>query len=78
MCYLCKKQDGGLKYILAQNVEIVDASNIDWEQVRIQAAMTAMQGLLACKYFDPYRDDIASIAVTYADSLLYKLKNSKE
>lgn len=74
MCYLCKTPSGKLRYVLATNVEIVDASTIDWEQVRIQAAIAAMQGVFASKDIDLYRDDVVKIAVIYADSLIEELK----
>lgn len=76
MCYLCKTPRGSLKYVLATSVEIVDASNIDWEQIRVQASISAMQGLFASKDFNPYKDDVVDIAITYADSLIEKLKNN--
>lgn len=78
MCYLCKTPSGSLKYVLATSVEIVDESNIDWEQVRIQAAVSAMSGMFACINFDPYKDDITRLAVIYADALIEKLKNKQK
>ena len=77
MCYLCKKQDGGLKYILAQNVEIVDASNIDWEHVRIQAAIAALQGLASNphdKYVDASMETLAQWSIGASDALIEELK----
>lgn len=51
---------------------------IDWEQVRIQAAIAAMQGVFASKEIDIYRDDVVKIAVIYADTLIEELKKKKE
>lgn len=78
MCYLCKTPAGRLEYVLAKNTEIVDASSVDWEQVRIQAAIASMQGLFASKDIDIYRDDVVKAAVIYADTLIEELKKRKE
>jgi hypothetical protein len=48
-------------------------STIDWDQVRIQASISAMQIMLCRDKYCVY-DDIAMQAVGYADALIEKLK----
>ena len=45
----------------------------DWNQVRVQASIGAMQVLLGKNNYDTY-EDIAAQAVGYADALIKKLK----
>lgn len=49
------------------------SSTIDWNQVRVQASIGAMQVLLGKNNFDTYKD-IAAQAVEYADALIKELK----
>lgn len=49
------------------------SSTTDWNQVRVQASIGAMQVLLAKNNFDTYKD-IAAQAVEYADALIKELK----
>lgn len=52
--------------------------SVDWEQVRIQAAIAAMQGLRAGDaYGDQSMKRIAELAVEQADELIEKLKKKK-
>lgn len=52
--------------------------NIDWQQVRIQAAISAMQNLCGCERFWSYpEEDIAKYSVRYADALIKELKKEK-
>lgn len=48
---------------------------IDWERVRIDAAIAAMQGMLACGGWDSER--LANVAVCHADALLAELKKEE-
>lgn len=63
----------------------------NWEQVRIQAAIAAMQGILANRYADGYYTcgyctkpnlisdtETARHAVKYADALIEELKKEKQ
>lgn len=50
--------------------------NIDWEQVRIQAAIAAMQGILANEKRDGTIEDIAFASVRYTDALIEELKKN--
>jgi hypothetical protein len=47
--------------------------NIDWNQVRVQASIGAMQVILGKNNYDTYKD-IALQAVEYADALVKELK----
>lgn len=50
-------------------------NTIDWQQVRIQSAIAAMQGMCASKsFFSLTNECIPQIAVKYADSLVKELK----
>ena len=48
-------------------------SNTDWNQVRVQASIGAMQVILGRNNYDTYKN-IAADAVGYADALVKELK----
>lgn len=48
-------------------------STTDWNQVRVQASIGAMQVILGKNNYDTYKD-IAAQAVEYADALVIELK----
>ena len=95
MCSLCKDEKGGLHYIAIRNLEVIDFTpTTDWNQVRIQAAIAAMQGMIIS---DVYADieirnqmtyeksrkkwdniKIAKAAVAHADALVAELKKREE
>lgn len=50
------------------------SDNIDWETIRINAAISAMQGMLAGKAYLNDSVIIASMSVDIADKLVNKLK----
>lgn len=52
-------------------------SNTDWNQVRVQASIGAMQVILGKNNYDTYKD-IAAHAVGFADALIKELKNNIE
>jgi hypothetical protein len=61
-----------------EDVEIIsddngDTSTTDWNQVRVQASIGAMQVILGKNNYDTYKD-IAAHAVGYADALVKELK----
>lgn len=69
--------DGG--YIRVSKLEFIEGennSNIDWQQVRIQAAISAMQGILANEKRDGTIEDIAFSSVRYTDALIEELKKN--
>jgi hypothetical protein len=70
---------GMLDTYLAQDIEILQ-SEPDWNQIKIQASIAAMQGL--CHSFmddnsGRVDDDYAKIAVRLSDSLITELKKEK-
>lgn len=83
MCYLCEFE-GSNHYIPATYLTITDCSNIDWEQVRIQAAIATMQKFAGRHYLsrDSYHeysaDDAAKMSVKYADALITELKKKNK
>lgn len=78
MCYLCEL-NGVVTYIPAKHLIITDWSNIDWEQVRIQAAIAAMQNLCGCERYWSYpEEDIAKYSVKQADALIEELKKERK
>lgn len=61
------------------NEDELDFINIypDWQQVRIQAAIAAMQGAYSNKMFDSVDfEDIAKVSVTQANALIEELKKT--
>lgn len=58
---------------LIHDVKENNFPNTDWNQVRIQAAIGAMQVILGKNNYDTYKD-IAAQAVEYADALIKELK----
>jgi hypothetical protein len=74
---------GMLDTYLAQDIEILQ-SEPDWNQIKIQASIAAMQGMLAnqdwpnsaniADDFDEYTERVSSAAVDFADSLIAELK----
>ena len=60
-----------------EDVELIsdnsgDTSSTDWNQVRVQASIGAMQVILGRNNYDTYKD-IAAYAVGYADALVKEL-----
>ncbi len=52
-----------------------EKESIDWNQVRIQASIAAMQGIVS-NYGLKYKDNHAAEAVAFADELINQLKNN--
>lgn len=78
MCYLCELE-GRMYYIPATYITITEWDNTDWEKIRIQASIAAMQGMMAA--ISPERftvrisaDAVARASVEYADALIEELK----
>ena len=76
--YLC--DDDGLilgmpKFTPSKILEVNDIT--DWQQVRINAAIAAMQGLLSTEKFCDSPDSfITNNAIELADALIQRLKNN--
>lgn len=76
MCYLCEFE-GNTHYIPATYLTITDYSNIDWQQVRIQASIAAMQGFVTSdKFFTSEMKELAKWSVGQADALIEELKKN--
>ena len=60
------------------NEDELDFINVypDWQQVRIQAAISTMQGILANEKRDGTIEDIAFASVRYTDALIEELKKN--
>lgn len=81
MCYLCKAPSGNLRYVLATNVEIVDARNIDWEQRRYEIAKDITAAMAANPYEQMVRADgkqLSKWGVEIADALIAELKKKED
>ena len=73
--WLCKKQDGTFRYNIPLNLQIIEAEEEHWQDVRERAAIAAMQGVM--NFFgsiDYNIDTIARLAVEQADALIEELK----
>ena len=55
------------------DVEEDNSSTIDWDQVRVQASIGAMQVILGKNNYNTYKE-IATEAVGYADALVKELR----
>lgn len=58
----------------------LDFNNIypDWQQIRIQASIAAMQGCLANNTFYATKENITKLSVGFADELINKLQKEME
>lgn len=48
----------------------------DWQQVRIQASIAAMQGIIANPHRDGIIEDLAKLSVEFAEALIKELKKT--
>ena len=73
-CYV-DKQRGWIHEAFMDGVMWADEHRpVDWQQVRIQAAIAAMQGLLACSEIEGTYESFARDSARYADALVKELK----
>ena len=64
-----------------EDVELIQekTDNTDWNQVRIQAAIAAMQALRSNTGYNQFSDvEIAKFSVNYANALVEELKKVQE
>lgn len=64
---------------LEVNVEDIDSfidNNIDWAQVRIQAAIAAMQGILSNSSNDDTIENYVNVSIKSSDALIEELKKT--
>ena len=86
LCCYVDKQRGWIHEFFMDGVRWADENRpVDWQQVRIQAAIAAMQGIISNPYFTQELDRIsktvehvrkraAIISVEFADALVKELK----
>ena len=60
----------------------MDDTNINWEQVRIDAAINVMNAILSSSimvflFQFVFKKQVADVAVSYADKLVEELKKNK-
>ena len=61
------------------NIEVGTAMTIDWEQVRIHAAIAALNGLTSNPSFEGHTlEDVVAECITIADALVAELKRSED
>ena len=76
-CFLCKKEDGTLKYTIATNLQLL-ASEDDpdyWTRLEHQAAIAAMQGMCANPQdYEKSWNVMAGYAADAAHALVEKYK----
>ena len=90
-CFLCKKEDGTLKYIIATNLQLLSSEEDPdyWTRLEHQAAIGAMQGMLnnsllitgLLKVNKSHEDIVAEVtgtAIRYAHSLVEKMKEADQ
>ena len=68
---------------MAKNQIPMNENKIDWNQVRIDAAINIMNAILSSSIMVfiaqfVFKKQISDIAVTYADKLVEELKKNKE
>jgi hypothetical protein len=72
--WLCKKQDGTFGYNIPLNLQIIEAEEEHWQDVRERAAIAALGGLLANTNLV---SEVIKVAVNYANALVERLKEVK-
>lgn len=86
-CFLCKKEDGTLKYIIATNLQLLSSEQDPdyWTRLEHQYAGMAMQALLSSDTMmevlsrrdnGTMEEEVAREAFDYAHALVEKLKSS--
>ena len=57
------------------NIEVGTATTIDWQQVRIQAAIAALNGITSSGSFEQHTlEDVIAECMTLADALIEELQ----
>lgn len=71
---------GTPEQVSLEDVELIQESsdNTNWEQVRIQAAVSTMHALRSNVGYNSFgHEEIAELAVRYTDALIEELKKNK-
>lgn len=72
--YLCKMPDKSVREVSGCDIIITDhRSPVDWDKLRIDAAIKAMQSLIVKTSFNSAKEN-AELAVEYADAIIEELK----
>lgn len=90
-CFLCKKEDGTLKYIIATNLQLLSSEDDPdyWARLEHQAAIAAMQGMLnnsllitgllkVNKSHEDIVTEVTGTAIRYAHALVEKYKENEK
>ena len=86
-CFLCKKEDGTLKYIIATNLQLLlsDDDPDYWTRLEHTYAGMAMQGILACEEWKispregvSFAGEVALQAQEIAHALVEKMKEERK
>lgn len=87
-CFLCKKEDGTLKYIIATNLQLLSSEDDPdyWTRLEHKAAIAAMQallssdtmmGILSRRDNGTMEEEVAREAFDYAHALVEKYKKEE-
>ena len=88
-CFLCKKEDGTLKYIIATNLQLLSSEDDPdyWTRLEHKAAIAAMQallssdtmmGILSRRDNGTMEEEVAREAFDYAHALVEKYKKEEK
>lgn len=76
-CFLCKKEDGTLKYIIATNLQLLSSEDDPdyWTRLEHQYTGMAMQGLLQSPHLNIMQEEpLIGMASSIAHALVEKYK----
>lgn len=74
MCYLCRTVGGELIYVPAIHLKVVESDTTDWDKVRIQAAISSLNGILSNPRIVRSVDDAVELSMKISNRLIEKLK----
>lgn len=74
MCYLCRTVSGDQFYVPAIHLKVVDSDTTDWDKVRVQAAISSLNGLLSNSSTVNCMDGFIELSIEFSDRLVEKLK----
>jgi hypothetical protein len=79
-CFLCKKEDGTLKYIIATNLQLLSSDDDPdyWTRLKHQYAGMAMQGILSNQNIGADVAYMVNLSIECATALVEELKEKEE
>lgn len=80
-CFLCKKEDGTLKYIIATNLQLLSSEEDPdyWTRLEHQYAGQFMQAMISSSnYIDVSEEAMADASLRMAHALVEKMKEKEE